>query len=55
MDSKFLTDDLDKGCGGVIVYNSDKKIHCPNMICSRLNQAFEECLPSIRSKLFTTV
>ena len=55
IDDRFLTDDKDLGCGGVIVYNSDKTIMCPNMICSRLNQAFEECLPSIRSKLFPTV
>ena len=43
------------GCGGVIVYNADKMIMCPNMICTRLKQAFEECLPAIRSKLFRQV
>lgn len=47
-EDKFLTDDMDKGCGGVIVFNANEGIMCQNMIFNRLNQAFEECLPSIR-------
>ena len=36
IEDKSLTDDQDMGCGGVVVYNSDKAIMCPNMICTRL-------------------
>ena len=45
IDGAELTDEKDKGCGGVILYTSNEKIVCPNMLYSRLNLAFEEMLP----------
>ena len=32
-------------CGGVIMYNSNRKIVCINTLYSRLNLCFEELLP----------
>tara|TARA_B110000503_G_C7003266_1_gene352431 strand:+ start:522 stop:707 length:186 start_codon:yes stop_codon:yes gene_type:complete len=45
MEGAHLTDQRDQGCGGVVLYTSDQKIVCPNMLCSRLDLAFEEMLP----------
>ena len=45
MEDAALTDERDLGCGGVILYSADQKIVCPNMLCSRLDLAFEEMLP----------
>ena len=44
-DDQNLTDDVDKKCGGVILFSENKKIKCPNMLFSRLNLALEEMLP----------
>lgn len=52
MEERYITDEQDQGCGGIIMYSSDYKIVCPNMLSSRLQLAFEECLPQIRSTLF---
>ena len=52
IEDDFLTADEDQDCGGVVVFNSEKTIVCKNMIVSRLKQAFEECLPAIRTTLF---
>ena len=48
----YITDDMDLGCGGIILYTEDNRIVCPNMLSSRLSLAFEECLPTIRNTLF---
>jgi len=45
IDGANLEDDKDKGCGGVILYTTNQKIVCPNMLISRLNLAMEEMLP----------
>ena len=52
MEERYITDEQDDGCGGIVMYTDDKKIVCPNMLVSRLGLAFEECLPQIRSTLF---
>ena len=41
---KFITKEQDEDCGGVILYTSNSRIVCPNMLVSRLQLAFEECL-----------
>ena len=52
MDGRAITDEQDDGCGGIVMYTADQRIVCPNMLSSRLQLAFEECLPQIRSTLF---
>lgn len=52
MQDRSITDDQDDGCGGIVVYTEDHRIVCPNMLSSRLQLAFEECLPQIRQTLF---
>ena len=52
LDDNFLTEDQDKGCGGVILYTANSKIVCPNTLHNRLDLAFEELLPQIREGLF---
>ena len=52
IDNGWLTDDKDKGCGGVIMYTDNSRITCPNMLISRLELAFEEFLPQIRQNMF---
>lgn len=32
----YITDDMDQGCGGIILYTEDNRIVCPNMLSSRL-------------------
>jgi len=54
MEERYILDEHDDGCGGIVMYTEDKKIVCPNMLSSRLQLAFEECLPQIRSTLFPT-
>ena len=54
IEEKFLTDDVDKGCGGIILYSDNERIVCPNMLINRLDLAFEEMLPQIRATLFPT-
>ena len=48
MEGDFLTDDVDQGCGGVILYTENQRTVVPNMLVNRLNLAFEEFLPTIR-------
>ena len=55
IDAKFLTDDVDMGCGGVILYTANERIVCPNTLFNRLNLAFEEFLPQIRQTLFPDI
>ena len=52
MSERYITDAQDQGCGGIVMYTDDLKIVCPNMLSSRLQLAFEECLPQIRRTLF---
>ena len=52
MEGDYLTDDVDQGCGGVILYTEDQRTVVPNMLVNRLNLAFEEYLPTIRETLF---
>ena len=47
-----LSEDQDKGCGGVILYTDNNRIVCPNTLLNRLDLAFEEFLPQIRKTLF---
>ena len=54
IEDNFLSDDRDKGCGGIVLYTSDSRIVCPNTIVNRVNLAFEEMLPQIRRALFPT-
>mmetsp|Transcript_1882 Transcript_1882/g.2608 ORF Transcript_1882/g.2608 Transcript_1882/m.2608 type:complete len:233 (-) Transcript_1882:52-750(-) len=49
---KFLTDEQDQGCGGVVLYTVNNRIVCPNTLLNRLDLAFEEFLPQIRGLLF---
>lgn len=51
-EDRFITKEQDEDCGGVILVTTNRRIVCPNMLVSRLQLAFEECLPSIRSTLF---
>ena len=52
MDSHYLTEDLDKGCGGIIMFTDNKRIMCKNTLYSRLCLTCEESLPAIRTSLF---
>ena len=52
LSEKFITKEQDEDCGGVILYTENSRIVCPNMLVSRLQLAFEECLPQIRNTLF---
>ena len=49
---KFITDEMDGGTGGVILQTLDRRIVCPNTLMNRLELAFEEFLPQIRTNLF---
>ena len=48
MEGDHLTDEVDQGCGGVILYTEDQRTVVPNMLANRLDLAFEEYLPMIR-------
>jgi V-type H+-transporting ATPase subunit E len=52
IDTDFLTLEEGGECGGVILYNLNRKIVCPNTLKSRLDLCFEELLPHIRRMLF---
>ena len=52
LEDNFLTDEKDKGCGGVILYSTDSRVVCPNTIIQRLELVYEEMLPQIRRELF---
>ena len=45
IEGKFLTEDKDKGCGGIILYTENSRIVCPNTLINRLDLALEELLP----------
>ena len=51
-EESYITDDRDKGCGGIILYTSNSRTVCENTLYSRLELAFQELLPSIRQTLF---
>ena len=50
--NNYLSADKDQGCGGIILYTENSRIVCPNTLIDRLDLAFEEMLPVIRSTLF---
>ena len=52
MADRHITKEQDHDCGGVILITENNRIVCPNMLVSRLQLAFEECLPQIRNTLF---
>jgi vacuolar-type H+-ATPase subunit E/Vma4 len=52
IENNYLSEETDQGCGGIILYTVDNRIVCPNTLINRLDLAFEELLPSIRSTLF---
>ena len=52
IEGKYITDEVDKGSGGVILYTENSRIMVPNMLMNRLDLAFEEFLPQIRATLF---
>ena len=52
IEGKYLQDEQDQGCGGVILYTENQRIVCPNTLYNRLDLAFEEFLPQIRQTLF---
>ena len=52
LEDKFLDDDRDKGCGGIVLYTENSRIVCPNTLINRMDLAFEEMLPQIRQTLF---
>ena len=52
IEGKNLTDEQDRGCGGIILYTVNNRIVCPNTLLNRLDLAFEEYLPQIRKTLF---
>lgn len=45
IDSEYLNSETGGECGGVILYNENRKIVCINTLYSRLNLCFEELLP----------
>mmetsp|Transcript_64879 Transcript_64879/g.89711 ORF Transcript_64879/g.89711 Transcript_64879/m.89711 type:complete len:99 (-) Transcript_64879:173-469(-) len=48
IDGIYLTEAEGGVLGGVILYNEDKRIVCPNTLQNRMNLCFEELLPAIR-------
>ena len=52
LDDNFMSAEKDQGCGGVILYTANSRIVCANTLYERLDLAYEELLPSIRSTLF---
>ena len=52
VEGEHLTNEEGGECGGVILYNMNKRIVCTNTLQSRLDLCFEELLPQIRSLLF---
>ena len=52
LEGSYITDDFDKGAGGVILFTPNKRIVCPNTLLARLHLVFEEFLPQIRENLF---
>lgn len=52
LEEKYMPAELDKGCGGIILFTTNKRIMCTNTLVSRLNLACEESLPNIRATLF---
>ena len=54
IEGKRISEDLDKGCGGVVVFTENKRIMCNNTLYARLNLSREESLPVIRATLFPT-
>ena len=45
IENEHLNSDVGGECGGVILYNENRKIVCINTLYSRLNLCFEELLP----------
>ena len=52
IEGEYLTQEEGGDCGGVVLYNPNRKIVCSNTIKSRLDLCFEELLPHIRKILF---
>ena len=52
LEGEYLTPEEGGECGGVIMFNSNRKIVCTNTLKSRLDLCFEELLPHIRKLLF---
>lgn len=52
LEGEYLSLEEGGECGGVVLYNPNRKIVCPNTIKSRLDLCFEELLPHIRKLLF---
>jgi V-type H+-transporting ATPase subunit E len=52
LDGEQLTAEEGGECGGVVMYNLNRRIVCPNTLKSRLDLCFEELLPHIRRLLF---
>ena len=52
LEDNFMTEEQDRGCGGVMLYTENSRIVCANTLYSRLNLAYEEMLPVIRAELF---
>ena len=52
VEGEHLTIEEGGECGGVVLYNMNKRIVCTNTLQSRLDLCFEELLPQIRSLLF---
>lgn len=52
VDNEFMTAEDGGECGGVVLFNGNRKIVCANTLKSRLDLCFEELLPHIRKLLF---
>ena len=48
IDGVFLTEAEGGALGGIILYNENQRIVCPNTLQNRINLCFEELLPAIR-------
>ena len=52
LENETMSAEQGSDCGGVILFNVNRKIVCNNTLKSRLDLCFEELLPQIRSILF---
>jgi V-type H+-transporting ATPase subunit E len=52
IEGEYLSQEEGGDCGGIVLYNTNRKIVCPNTLKSRLDLCFEELLPHIRKILF---
>ena len=52
LEDNHMTEEQDHNCGGVMLYTENSRIVVSNTLFARLDLAFEEMLPLIRTELF---